>query len=41
MILARILVPADFGMIAIASLAIVLVDVLFHVGVNIALVQNS
>lgn len=41
LILARILVPADFGVIAMASLVIGLVDVLFDVGVNIALIQNS
>ena len=39
-ILARILVPADFGIIAMSSLVINLVDVLFELGVHIALIQN-
>jgi lipopolysaccharide exporter len=40
LILARLLVPADFGIIAMASIVIGLVDVLFDVGVNVALIQN-
>jgi len=40
LILARLLVPADFGIIAMASLVIGLVDVLLDLGVNVALIQN-
>lgn len=39
-ILARLLVPDDFGIIAMASLTIGLVEVLLDLGVNVALVQN-
>lgn len=39
-ILARLLVPEDFGIIAIASLAIGLADTLLDLGVNVALIQN-
>jgi lipopolysaccharide exporter len=39
-ILARLLVPEDFGIIAMASLAIALADVLLDFGVNVALIQN-
>lgn len=41
LILARLLTPADFGVIAMASLAIALADVLLDLGVNVALIQNS
>lgn len=41
LILARLLTPADFGIIAMASLAIALADVLLDLGVNVALIQNS
>ena len=41
LILARILLPEDFGIIAMASLVIGLVDVLFDLGVNVALIQNT
>jgi lipopolysaccharide exporter len=41
LILARVLVPDDFGVIAMASLVIGLVDVLFDVGVHVALIQNT
>ena len=41
LILARLLLPEDFGIIAMASLAIGLATVLFDVGVNIALIQNK
>lgn len=40
LILARLLLPEDFGIIAMASLVIGLVDVLFDLGVNVALIQN-
>ncbi len=40
LILARLLVPADFGIIAMASLVIGLADVLLDLGVHIALIQN-
>ena len=39
-ILARLLLPDDFGIIAMASLTIGLVEVLLDLGVNVALVQN-
>ena len=41
LILARLLTPADFGIIAMASLAVTLADVLLDFGVNVALIQNS
>lgn len=40
-ILARLLAPADFGIIAMASLVIGLIDVLLDLGVSITLVQNK
>lgn len=41
LILARLLVPADFGIIAMASLVISLTEVLLDLGVNVALIQNK
>lgn len=41
LILARLLVPDDFGVIAMASLAIGMASVLLDFGVNIALIQNQ
>lgn len=41
MILARLLVPEDFGIIAMASIVVGLADVLMDMGVNISLIQNS
>ena len=41
LILARLLVPEDFGVIAMASLVIGLADVFFELGVNVALIQNK
>lgn len=41
LILARLLTPADFGVIAMASLAIALAEVLLDLGVNVALIQNN
>lgn len=41
LILARLLVPADFGIIAMASLVIILADVFLDLGVNVALIQNN
>lgn len=40
MVLARLLTPADFGIIAMASVVVGLVDVLLDLGVNIALIHN-
>jgi O-antigen/teichoic acid export membrane protein len=40
LILARLLVPADFGIVAMASLVVSLVDMLLDLGVNTALVQK-
>jgi len=40
LILARLLVPADFGVVAMASLVVGLVDVLLSLGVNVALIRN-
>ena len=40
-VLARLLVPADFGIVAMASLVVGLFDVLLDMGVNIALIQNT
>jgi len=40
LILARLLVPEDFGIIAMASLVIGLLDALLDLGVNVALIQN-
>ena len=40
LILARLLVPADFGVIAMTSLVIGIADVLLDLGVNVALIQN-
>lgn len=41
LVLARILSPEDFGIIAIAALVIGFVDIVLDLGVNIALIQNS
>lgn len=41
MILARLLVPEDFGIIAMALIVVGLADVLLDMGVNITLIQNS
>lgn len=40
LILARLLAPEDFGIIAMASLVVGLVDVLLALGVNVALIRN-
>lgn len=40
LILARLLAPEDFGIIAMASLVIGLLNVLLDLGVNVALIQN-
>lgn len=40
LILARLLTPGDFGIVAMASLVILLIDTLLDLGVNAALVQN-
>lgn len=39
-VLARLLTPADFGIIAMASVVVGLIDVLLDLGVNIALIHN-
>lgn len=41
LILARLLVPADFGIIAMASLVVGLFEVILDLGVNVALIQNA
>jgi O-antigen/teichoic acid export membrane protein len=41
MILARLLMPDDFGVVAMASLVILLADVFLNLGVNVALIQNQ
>jgi len=41
LILARLLTPADFGVVAMASLVVSLIDTLFDLGVNAALVQKQ
>ncbi len=40
LILARLLAPDDFGIVAMASLVVLLIDTLLDLGVNAALVQN-
>ena len=40
-ILARLLLPEDFGLIAMASIVIGLIDVLLDFGVNVALIHNK
>jgi lipopolysaccharide exporter len=40
LILARILVPADFGIVAMASIVVAFIDILFDLGVNVALIQK-
>lgn len=41
LILARVLTPADFGIIAMSSVLVGLIDVLLDLGVNMALIQNK
>ena len=41
LVLARLLVPDDFGIVAMASLVIALADVLLNLGVHVALIQNQ
>lgn len=40
LILARILVPEDFGIVAMASIVVGLADIIFDLGVNIAVIQK-
>jgi len=40
-VLARLLVPADFGIVAMSSVVVGLVDVLLDLGVNVALIHNQ
>ena len=40
-ILARLLVPDDFGIIAMASVVVGLIDVILNLGVHVALIQNN
>ena len=41
LILARLLMPDDFGVVAMASMVILLADVFLNLGVNVALIQNQ
>lgn len=41
LILARILVPADFGVVAMASIIVAFIDIIFDLGVNVALIQTK
>ncbi len=41
LVLARLLVPDDFGIVAMASLVVAFVDTVFDIGVNVALVQRK
>lgn len=41
LILARILVPDDFGIIAMASVIVAFVDIMFDLGINVALIQRK
>ena len=41
LILARLLVPDDFGIVAMASLVVGFADVIFDLGVNVALIQKK
>lgn len=41
LILARLLVPTDFGIIAMASMVVGLIDVFLDLGVNLSLIQNQ
>lgn len=40
MVLARLLVPADFGIVAMAAVVVGLIDVLMDLGVSVALIHN-
>ena len=40
LVLARLLVPADFGIVAMASIVVGLIDTLLALGVSSALIQN-
>lgn len=41
LVLARLLVPDDFGIVAMASLVVGFADIIFDIGVNIALIQKK
>ena len=41
LVLARLLVPDDFGIVAMASLVVGFVDIIFDLGVNIAVIQRK
>lgn len=41
LILARLLVPHDFGIIAMASVVVGFIDIIFDLGVNVALIQRK
>jgi lipopolysaccharide exporter len=41
LILARILVPDDFGVVAMASIVVALIDIIFDLGVNVAIIQHK
>ena len=40
-ILARLLVPDDFGIIAMASVAVTFADIIFGLGINVAIIQSK
>jgi lipopolysaccharide exporter len=41
LLLARILVPDDFGIVAMASVVVAFVDIIFDLGINVALIQRK
>ncbi|MFC0250917.1 lipopolysaccharide biosynthesis protein [Massilia consociata] len=41
LILARILVPDDFGIVAMASVVVAFVDIIFDLGINVAIIQRK
>lgn len=41
LVLARILVPDDFGIVAMASVVVAFVDIMFDLGINVALIQRK
>ena len=40
-ILARILVPDDFGIVAMTSIIVAFADIIFDLGINISLIQKK
>lgn len=41
LVLARILVPDDFGIVAMASVVVAFVDIIFDLGINVAIIQRK